>query len=117
MIWDDHQSRCIGELSFHSEVRGIRLRRDRTVVILAQKIFIYNFADLKLSHQIETIANPEGGLPCRQPCRRLRWVPLGRLNLEALGDPLLSHLSVTGVLFGYHLILMKSTSEEEVHLK
>ncbi|XP_075507204.1 autophagy-related protein 18a-like [Primulina tabacum] len=60
MIWDDHQSRCIGELSFRSEVRGVRLRRDRIVVVLEHKIFIYNFADLKLLHQIETIANSKG---------------------------------------------------------
>ncbi|KAL6968474.1 Autophagy-related protein 18a [Sarracenia purpurea var. burkii] len=60
MIWDDHQSRCIGELSFRSEVRGVRLRRDRIVVVLEQKIFVYNFSDLKLLHQIETITNPKG---------------------------------------------------------
>ncbi|KAJ4835532.1 Autophagy- protein 18a [Turnera subulata] len=60
MIWDDHQSRCIGELSFRSEVRSVKLRRDRIVVVLEQKIFIYNFADLKLLNQIETIANPKG---------------------------------------------------------
>ncbi|KAA8545148.1 hypothetical protein F0562_019963 [Nyssa sinensis] len=60
MIWDDHQSRCIGELSFRSEVKAVRLRRDRIVVILVQKIFVYNFSDLKLLHQIETIANPKG---------------------------------------------------------
>lgn len=60
MIWDDHQSRCIGELSFRSEVRRVRLRRDRIVVVLEQKIFVYNFADLKLLHQIETIVNPKG---------------------------------------------------------
>lgn len=60
MIWDDHQSRCIGELSFRSEVKGVRLRRDRIVVVLAHKIFVYNFSDLKVLHQIETIANPKG---------------------------------------------------------
>ncbi|KAJ4955521.1 hypothetical protein NE237_012304 [Protea cynaroides] len=60
MIWDDHQSRCIGELSFRSEVRAVRLRRDRIVVVLEQKILVYNFADLKLLHQIETISNPKG---------------------------------------------------------
>ncbi|THF94641.1 hypothetical protein TEA_028059 [Camellia sinensis var. sinensis] len=60
MIWDDHQSRCIGELSFRAEVRGVRLRRDRIAVVLEQKIFVYNFSDLKLLHQIETIANPKG---------------------------------------------------------
>ncbi|KAJ6803634.1 autophagy-related protein 18a-like [Iris pallida] len=60
MIWDDHQSRCIGELSFRSEVRSVRLRRDRIVVVLDHKIFVYNFADLKLVHQIETVPNPRG---------------------------------------------------------
>ncbi|EPS57155.1 hypothetical protein M569_17666, partial [Genlisea aurea] len=60
MLWDDHQGRCLGELPFRSEVRGVRLRRDRIVVVLEQKIFVYNFADLKLLHQIETIANPKG---------------------------------------------------------
>ncbi|MBA0716894.1 hypothetical protein Golax_004748 [Gossypium laxum] len=60
MIWDDHQSRCISELSFRSEVRSVRLRRDRIIVVLEQKIFVYNFVDLKLLHQIETILNPKG---------------------------------------------------------
>ncbi|MED6111803.1 Autophagy- protein 18a [Stylosanthes scabra] len=60
MIWDDHQGRCIGELSFRAPVRGVRLRRDRIVVVVEQKIFVYNFADLKLLHQIETVANPKG---------------------------------------------------------
>uniref|UniRef100_A0A2C9VHZ4 Autophagy-related protein 18a n=1 Tax=Manihot esculenta TaxID=3983 RepID=A0A2C9VHZ4_MANES len=60
MIWDDHQSRCIGELSFRSEVKNVKLRRDRIIVVLLQKIFVYNFADLKLLHQIETVLNPKG---------------------------------------------------------
>lgn len=60
MIWDDHQSRCIGELSFRSEVRAVKLRRDRIVVVLEHKIYVYNFVDLKLLHQIETMANPKG---------------------------------------------------------
>ncbi|XP_028775928.1 autophagy-related protein 18a-like [Neltuma alba] len=60
MIWDDHEGRCIGELSFRAPVRGVRLRRDRIIVVMEQKIFVYNFADLKLLHQIETVANPKG---------------------------------------------------------
>lgn len=60
MIWDDHQSRCIGELSFRSEVKAVKLRRDLIVVVLDQKIFVYNFSDLKILNQIETIANPKG---------------------------------------------------------
>lgn len=60
MIWDDHQSRCIGEFSFRSEVRAVKLRRDRIVVVLEHKIYVYDFMDLKLLHQIETLANPRG---------------------------------------------------------
>ncbi|XAR66060.1 hypothetical protein NMG60_11012115 [Bertholletia excelsa] len=60
IIWDDHQTRCIGEFSFRSEVRAVKLRRDRIVVVLEHKIYVYNFMDLKLLHQIETLANPRG---------------------------------------------------------
>ncbi|MBA0763398.1 hypothetical protein Gotri_012842 [Gossypium trilobum] len=60
MEWDDNQNQCIGELSFCSEMRSVRLQRDRIVVVLEHKIFVYNFAYLKLLHQIETIANPKG---------------------------------------------------------
>lgn len=60
MIWDDHQNRCIGELSFKSEVKAVKLRRDRVVVVLAFKIYVYNFADLKLVDHIETFKNEQG---------------------------------------------------------
>ncbi|CAM9949069.1 unnamed protein product, partial [Phaeothamnion confervicola] len=60
MIWDDHQSRCIGELSFRSEVKAVKLRRDRVVVALAQKVYVYRFTDLKLLDQINTTKNDAG---------------------------------------------------------
>nr|CCA25003.1 conserved hypothetical protein [Albugo laibachii Nc14] len=60
MIWDDHQNCNIGELSFRSEVKAVKLRRDRIVVVLQNKIYVYNFADLKLVDHIETIVNPRG---------------------------------------------------------
>jgi WD repeat-containing protein 45 len=76
MIWDDHQNRCIGELSFRSEVRNVRLRRDRIVVVLRRKVYVslllrlccgcdvvaqvYNFADLSRLNAIETADNPAG---------------------------------------------------------
>lgn len=43
MLWDDHQSRPIGELSFRVEVRAVKLRRDKIVVVLEHKIYVYNF--------------------------------------------------------------------------
>ncbi|KAK8476405.1 hypothetical protein V6N13_137053 [Hibiscus sabdariffa] len=60
LLWDDHASRCIGELSFRSPIRSIRLRRDTIIVTLLHKIYVYNFSDLKLLHQLETTSNPKG---------------------------------------------------------
>ncbi|CAL9246157.1 unnamed protein product [Arabidopsis halleri] len=60
LIWDDHQSRCISEFTFRSEIRAVKLRRDRIVVVLEHKIYVYNFMDLRLLHQIENLANPRG---------------------------------------------------------
>ena len=38
LIWDDHQCKWIGELGFHSKVLGVRLRRDKIVVALKNKV-------------------------------------------------------------------------------
>lgn len=59
-IWDDHQNQLIGEFSFRSNVLAVKLRKDRIVVVLEHKIFVYNFPGLKLVHQIETLSNPLG---------------------------------------------------------
>ena len=38
----------------------MRLRRDRICVALEHKVLVYNFADLRLLHSIETLSNPTG---------------------------------------------------------
>ncbi|KAM7278219.1 hypothetical protein ACFE04_005353 [Oxalis oulophora] len=60
MIWDDHASRYVGELSFRSEVRGVKLRNDRIFVVMTQSVFVYNFNDFKLTQQFETVDNSKG---------------------------------------------------------
>ncbi|GAM29229.1 hypothetical protein SAMD00019534_124050 [Acytostelium subglobosum LB1] len=60
MIWDDYQNKCIAKLEFKSEVKAVKLRRDRIVVVLENKVYVYNFADLQLVHQLETTNNPKG---------------------------------------------------------
>lgn len=60
LVYDDRQGRCIGEFAFRSNVRGVRLKKDRIVVVLEHKIYVYNLNDLKLLHQIETLSNLKG---------------------------------------------------------
>lgn len=59
-LYDDNRKTTIGEMTFRTMVRGIRLRRDRIVVILDHKIYVYNSTNLVVIDHIETIANPFG---------------------------------------------------------
>lgn len=52
--------RPTGELCFRSEVRSVKLRRDRIAVVLDNKIFVYNLQDLKIRDHINTCNNPKG---------------------------------------------------------
>ena len=74
MIWDDYQAKNIVELEFRSDVKAVKLRRDRIVVVLEAKVYVYNFSDLKPLLQIETVSNPKGaflfGSPSFLPAHR-----------------------------------------------
>jgi hypothetical protein len=59
-IWDDHQARAAGELSFRSPVRAVGLRRDAVVVALEHRVLVYAFSDLSLRLGAETLSNPRG---------------------------------------------------------
>lgn len=39
---------------------NVKLRKDMMVVVLKEKVFIFNFVTLKLIEQVETFENPEG---------------------------------------------------------
>ncbi len=60
MLWDDHQAKCIGELSFKTPVKSVKLRKDKVVIILETRIYVYNFADFHLLDAIDTCPNPRG---------------------------------------------------------
>lgn len=38
----------------------MKLRREKIAIALEQKVLVYNFFDLKLLHNIETLSNPTG---------------------------------------------------------
>lgn len=60
IIWDDKQNKRYGELSFRSEVKAVKLKRDKVIVVLEFKVYIYNLADFKVIDHILTTANPKG---------------------------------------------------------
>lgn len=62
MIWDDHQAKCIAELSFKSDVKQVKLKADKIVVSTETVVYIYHFSDMKPIDHIETCKNPEGKL-------------------------------------------------------
>ena len=39
LLWDDHQYKCIGELSFKTFVKAVKLRKDKVVVVLESRIY------------------------------------------------------------------------------
>ncbi|KAF9196774.1 WD repeat domain phosphoinositide-interacting protein 3 [Haplosporangium sp. Z 11] len=61
IIWDDDRNRGVIELEFRNEVKAVKLRRDKFVVVLANKVIVYTFSlqPTKL-HVFETVDNDRG---------------------------------------------------------
>ncbi|GJJ76801.1 WD repeat-containing protein 45 [Entomortierella parvispora] len=61
IIWDDERNRGVIELEFRSEVKAVKLRRDKFVVVLSNKVIVYTFnlQPTKL-HVFETVDNDRG---------------------------------------------------------
>ncbi|KAG0218452.1 WD repeat domain phosphoinositide-interacting protein 3 [Mortierella sp. NVP41] len=61
IIWDDERNRGVIELEFRSEVKAVKLRRDKFVVVLVNKVIVYTFSlqPTKL-HVFETVDNDRG---------------------------------------------------------
>eukprot|EP00760_Papus_ankaliazontas_P004616 PhM_4_TR11990/c0_g1_i1/m.63792 len=62
MIWDDNQISCVGELRFASDVKAVKLRRDKVLVALEGSVHVYSFHPLDVECVLETGDNPTGML-------------------------------------------------------
>lgn len=62
VIWDDHEKKNRTEITFNQgqDIKNIKLRKDMLVVVLEDKVFVFNFETLKLIEQVETCPNPLG---------------------------------------------------------
>lgn len=50
VIWDDHEKKNRTEITFNnsSEIKNIKLRKEMLVVVMVDRIFVFNFETLKL---------------------------------------------------------------------
>lgn len=48
------------ETSCKSDVKSVKIKIDRCVVVLETKVFVFNLADFRVLESIETCPNPKG---------------------------------------------------------
>ena len=60
ILWDDIQHRPFGELNFKTDVLNVKLRKDKVIVVLEHKVYVYNFQHLDCSDNYMTTKNPKG---------------------------------------------------------
>jgi len=60
LLWDDLHAQLLGEIVFRTPVLGVRLRRDRLIVVLENYVCVYALYQLRLLEKINTMPNPTG---------------------------------------------------------
>lgn len=60
IIWDDYQLRQIDEIKLNCAVLAVKLRSDKIVVVMRNKVHIYALADLEFLDTLATSNNPTG---------------------------------------------------------
>lgn len=54
------QGKCIIETSCKSEVKAVKIKPDRCIIVLETKLFIFNLSDFRVLETLETCPNPKG---------------------------------------------------------
>ena len=61
IIWDELQENIISQLRFDTNVKNIKLTKEKIVTVCETKIYIFNLFDLSIINEcIETFSNPKG---------------------------------------------------------
>lgn len=60
VLWDDYQTKVLNEFKFTSSVKNVKLKKDKIIIVLSQRIYVYNMTTYKQIELIETLDNPRG---------------------------------------------------------
>ena len=60
VLWDDHKAKEISEMRFMSDVKNVKMKRDRIFVVTEDKIYVFNFTTLEHIDTLETYNNTKG---------------------------------------------------------
>lgn len=67
IIWDDYNAKVISELRFTSNVKNVKLKKEkyvdclnRIIVVCEQKIYVFSFTNFQNIDTLDTYDNPKG---------------------------------------------------------
>ena len=60
VLWDDHKQKEISEMRFMSNVKNVKMKKDRIYAVTEDKIYVFNFNTLELFDTLETKNNKKG---------------------------------------------------------
>jgi WD40 repeat protein len=61
IIWDELNGKIISQLRFDRNVKNIKLIKDKIIIVIEKKIYIFNLSNLEIINEpIETNKNPNG---------------------------------------------------------
>lgn len=60
VVWDDYHAKVILELRIHNEIYDLTMQNEFLFIITINKIFVFNYRELRLQEVVDTYLNPDG---------------------------------------------------------
>lgn len=62
ILWDDYQTKVLNEFKLTSNVKNLKLKKDKIIIVCEQRIYIYSTDKYKLIETLETFKNEIGAI-------------------------------------------------------